>query len=199
MARGFQLKPQLAAELGVTISCAEVTMRAQVSVLLSVFLFISLAETQTVPAGTKLKVRIPDDSETLARSYQFHAELVDDVSVGGKVVLRRGTAFLGERDEGQDASTVQLTLLRLQERDYPIATSTVLVGGSKAAQNSQRRQQGVQAAADAVREAVTGRALEAPGSTVSANVSGLVQGQVLQFKLRKNVKIDEPPPRKPSQ
>lgn len=174
-------------------------MRRHVSVVLSFFLFVSLAAAQTVPAGTKLKVKIQDDSETLARSYQFHAELVDDVSVGGKIILRRGTAFLGERDEGQETSTVQLTLLRRQEHDYPIATSTVLIGGSKSAQDTHRRQQGMQAAADSVRDAVTGRAPDAPGPTATDNVSGLVPGQVLLFKLRKAVTIDESPPQKPRQ
>ena len=171
-------------------------MRRSLSLFSSLLLFSGIACAATIPSGTKLKVRIKDDSETLARGYQFHAELVDDVAVGDKVILPRGTAMVGERTEMQDSASVELTLIRRPEHDYPIVTSSVLVGGTNAAQQNQRRQQGMQSAVDAVRGAVSGRPADSPGSFPDTGAKGLMPEQILQFKLRKAVEIEEQTPKK---
>lgn len=171
-------------------------MRQSLATLCVVLSLAFSAAAATIPSGTKLKVKIKDDSETLSRSYQFHAELVDDVSVNGKVVLARGTPVIGERTETLDSASVELTLIRREERDYPIVTSSVLIGGTKAAQDNQRRQQGMQAAVDAVRGAISGRPSDLPDSSSTGTAKGLAPEQVLQFKLRKAVEIEEQSPPK---
>jgi len=175
-------------------------MHRSLSVFSLVLCVAALATAATIPSGTKLKVRITDDAETLARSFQFHAELTQDVAVSGKVVLPRGTTFVGERNGTSNAAgTVELVLIRLPERDYPIVTSSILVGGSKAPEAAHRRQDAMQSAVDAVRGAINPRPEDTPNSPPvgsGSEVKALVPQQILQFKLRKAVTIDEKPANK---
>ena len=159
---------------------------------------VSLAGAQRIPSGPKLKVRIKDDMETLRRSSEFHCELVEQVAAAGKVVLPRGTALLGERIDTQEESTAELVLIRRPERDYPIVTSSIFLGGTKATEQNQRRRDAMQAAADVVRGAARPQDVSPPSIGNGGEAAQLVPDEVLQFKLRKDVKIDEPPPRKPS-
>ena len=154
------------------------------------FLTLSLAAA-TIPSGTKLRVRVTDDGETLARSSQFHAELVEDVAVAGKVVLPRGTLVLGDQTATIDSTRIELVLVRRVDRDYQIVTSSILMNATKRAQDNQRRQQGMDAAVDAVRDAVRGQPTGSPGSLPDTDVKALAPQQILQFKLRKKVDIND--------
>lgn len=166
---------------------------ATLPVVLGLTLSIAAA---TIPSGTKLRVRVTDDAETLARSFQFHVELVDDLVVAGKVVLPRGTLLLGDQTATIDATRIELVLIRRADRDYPIVTSSILVNATKRAQDNQRRQQGMDAAVDAVRGAIRGEPTAEPGSLPDSDAKALAPEQILQFKLRKKVDIDEESPPK---
>jgi hypothetical protein len=159
--------------------------------LFSVVLALALSVfAATIPSGTKLNVRIIDVS-----GNQFDAELVHDITVGDKVILPNGAAFLGETTEMPDGSLrAELVLIHLPKREYGIVTSTILVGGSKAAQSTHRRQDAIQSAADTVRGMINPRPENIPASPSSGSgseVRRLVPQQILQFKMRKKVDIDE--------
>ena len=169
-------------------------MRRSLAILFLILPLTLYVSAATIPSGTKLRVRITDDMETLKRGFQFHAELVDDLVVAGKVVLPRGTAFLGD-----NGIAVSLVVIRLPKRDYPIVTSTILVGGSKAAEATHRRQDAMQSAADVVRGVIRPRPEDLPDSPSigsGSEVGRLVPQQVLQFKLRKAVEIEDEPAKK---
>ena len=162
--------------------------RSLAAVSVVVFFTLSVAAA-TIPSGTKLNVRIVD-----ATGNQFHAELVSDLAADGRVILSHGTSFLGTTSPNPDGSArAELVLIELPKREYGIVTSTILVGGNKAAEAKHRRQDAVQSAAGAVRGMINPRPEDIPAtpSTGSGSEVGrLVPQQILQFKLRKKVDID---------
>lgn|GEM_PF-4446783 len=139
----------------------------------------------------------------------FDAELKQDLRLNGKVVAPRGSRVTGHvvgvRSTNQlqnpGAIVVDVITLQLKEKSYPLVTTTVRREGvedsvNKAAGQNQRRQAGMQAAAQAVHDVMKGAPPQDPsppddGVSLGGGVEAMIPpGTELEFKLR--VPLDLP-------
>jgi hypothetical protein len=98
------------------------------------------AETVTVPAGTRILIRMSDsvDSSKQKAGYRFTATLETNLQAVDVVVAPRGTTVYGllasassaGRTKGSSQLTLELTDIVINGTAYPLLTSTYEVKGS---------------------------------------------------------------------
>jgi hypothetical protein len=97
------------------------------------------AETISVPAGTRILIRMIDsiDSSKQRAGYRFTASLETNLQVDNVVVAPRGTKVYGRlavaesarRTSGSSQLTLELTDIRINGTAYPLLTNTYEVKG----------------------------------------------------------------------
>jgi hypothetical protein len=108
--------------------------------------------TVTVPAGTRLVIRMIDsvDSETNHVGDRFHASLESDLVAEGQVVAPKGTDVYGRLAEAKEAGHVsgkaqlklELTDIRINNQLQPIVTGDYEVSGAGRGGNTAKKAAG---------------------------------------------------------
>ena len=138
----------------------------------------------TVPAGTKLLVRMADPvSSRDAQGKRFTTTLETDLAVNGMVVAKAGTKIYGRINSAQQARRYagQSTLdLRLSEMAVgpnlvPITTSSHSQAGDKSLGKTARGAAG----GAAIGAIVDGGSGAAKGAAIGAVASGLKKGETI--------------------
>jgi hypothetical protein len=140
------------------------------------------APTITVPAGTRLMIRMSDsvDSSRHAAGHRFRAQLEGAIVVDGVTVLPRGTIIQGRiassqqsgRAVGSSSMSIEFTDVLLDDVFHPIATGNI---------NSQTSSEGGRTVGRTARAAAIGGLIDGSsgartGARVGAGVSILTSG-----------------------
>lgn len=107
------------------------------------------AETVSVPAGTRILVRMIDsvDSSKQKAGYRFTGTLETNLQAVGEIVAPRGTTVYGHlasassagRMSGSSQLTLELTDIVINGTAYPLLTSTYEVKGSGEGSNTAKK------------------------------------------------------------
>ena len=156
------------------------------------------APTITVPAGTRLVIRMSDsvDSSRHAAGHRFQAQLEGAVVVGGVTVLPRGTMLHGRiasaqqsgRAAGSSSMSIEFTDVMLNDVLHPIVTGSI----NSQTSSETGRTVGRTARAAAIGGLIDGRKGARTGAKIGAGVSILTggasinipRGTVLETSLR---------------
>ncbi len=154
------------------------------------------ADHATVPAGTRLVVRMIDgvDSDTAQVGDRFHASLVEDLlAADGTVVALRGTDVYGRLVEAKEAGRVQgrsqlrleLTDILINNQLQRIVTGDYEVSGSSCGADTAKKVGGG-AAIGAIVGAIAGGG---KGAAIGAGVGGAAGGAVQIMTKGEKVKV----------
>jgi hypothetical protein len=165
---------------------------------------------ETLPAGTILNVRTaqPIEADYAHVGLQVHAVVDDPVSVGGRIVIPRGTpatleVVRVERSsnlKGRDRITLKMHSIRIGNRTYQVATNYVEFKGRSEGKRTARKVgigAGVGAAVGGIFGGGTGAAI---GAATGGATGGIVAGSGkkdlyvaaetrIQFRLESAVRI----------
>jgi len=140
------------------------------------------APTITVPAGTRLMIRMSDsvDSSRHAAGHRFSAQLEGAVVVDGVTVLPRGTIIQGRiassqqsgRAVGSSSMSIEFSDVMLDDVFHPIATGNI----NSQTSSETGRTVGRTARAAAIGGLIDGRSGARTGAKVGAGVSILTSG-----------------------
>ncbi len=144
----------------------------------------TLSQSVTVPAGTRLLVRMVDsvDSEKNKLGDRFHASLEEDLTVKDLVVARKGTDVYGSLVEAEETGhgagkselKLELTDMMINQRRQPIVTGDYQVFGKSRGANTAKKMGGGAAvgagvgagAGTAVQVLARGEQLRVPSETL---------------------------------
>jgi len=103
----------------------------------------------TVPAGTRVLVRMVDSIDTTKQKvgYRFTASLETNLQVGNRVVAPRGTTVYGQlesassagRMSGSSELTLQLTDIVINGTAHPLLTNDYSIRGSGEGSNTAKK------------------------------------------------------------
>lgn len=145
------------------------------------------APTITVPAGTRLVIRMSDsvDSSRHAAGHRFRAQLEGAIVVDGVTVLPRGAIIQGRvaaaqqsgRAVGSSSMSIEFTDVMLDDVLHPIATGDINTQGA----NETGRTIGRTARAAAIGGLIDGSSGARTGARVGAGVSILTSGSSINI------------------
>jgi hypothetical protein len=149
-----------------------------VSPLLAVVVLLATALASDVPKNTRLEVRLDQglSSDTSSSGEKFTATLNRAVTLGDKIVLRKGARAEGvvryaESTFGYSRAgelDLELTSITSEGQTYEIATHPVVISGRQGIRDpSARRTDAIQAATGVMGPAPRGNAQTIPGTNVA--------------------------------
>ena len=128
---------------------AAILMAGLVTVIAGMTAAAQDARQVTVPAGTRVLVRMIDsvDSSKQTAGYRFTASLETNLKVGDVVVAPRGTPIYGRlasassagRMSGSSELTLELTDILIDGTAYPLSTSTYEIKGNGEGSNTAKK------------------------------------------------------------
>ena len=128
---------------------AAILMAGLVTVIAGMTAAAQDAKQVTVPAGTRVLVRMIDsvDSSKQTAGYRFTASLETNLKVGDVVVAPRGTPIYGRlasassagRMSGSSELTLELTDILINGTAYPLSTSTYGIKGNGEGSNTAKK------------------------------------------------------------
>ncbi len=154
-----------------------------------------VVKTVTLHAGTVIPVRMTDtlDSKTTETDSVFHGSLAADLIVDGMVAAPRGAAVTGRVVTAKDAThfsgsselAIELTQIRVQNREIPLVTDTYSKKGAARGKNTAMKTGGgaaIGALIGALAGGGKGAAIgAATGGGIGAGTNGVTRGQQVQI------------------